>query len=1641
MAEFKQQLLGGVNLDADQTRISETQAIFIKNMSINAGVNPDADAKAGANEGVYTPLEGNTQLPITLPSGFNYCIGGYSSDQTNEYYFGIYNSNSNHTIWVINGDDGTIRKVIQSSLLPFLLDPEFFLSEGRMTLEMRSYVDKVTLKETNFKFLIFANNYKNQFCISVEDSIATNGFTTPFFTSSAAFYEQIELIHLGVPTPLKCIGLNTPNKYVPVAADQQLQNAIINNGWQVRIKNIDFFGRESEHGLISDQFMTLAGVGCITSSSGLARCFNLNFDAGNPLVNQIQIEFRQWISGVAGTGIPGDWKIYEIINKYDNGSGQWYTRGMNPLFTTVGSGMTFDATTNKITYAFCGDKNSIPIDPEETSRTEPELPRISNGVFSMNKRIGLLNNVRGFEPIAPDLINKINFSAVIPGAGGCSAAPLRTITVYAVIYDPVAVLVGEHKQGFLRTSHGKVGFGRSSNNCGSYGFYAVDQVFADQTHPGFIGVLRGTPHKCISRQGDFDPATGVFVPVGYTSFTFAHGPIQEFTFTDVPAGKYIMQIASHKSTINDADIQRTSTYVAGISNISDLVGPTALNSFASNPTKEIEIDCSAGNILLNGYQPGQLPSTTPLFTILDMVINSRFGNGSAVVDGYLYEQNGGDTPVEMTPVYLRARAGTGTLTDAFGSFFTDHNGFYFGASDAYDIDVLFFADICDGMGVKNRGIYGPSDTFHPYIHQASGGITHGDGSGTGSGCTGVHGNWKNRIYLFPTAGTYPDAARRRVKIKATLCTDHTIGVPGIPVIMTKIATASLTDTDGLATFVAHNRYNYLTAIATVPLPAPWLSSSVPDYSGSPNNQEKLILSQKGGCEWNACGGCDTFMSDVVVAYLACGVAASGCTGSQPLRTLCVADVHATPSGIDIGGVQSGGKYPIGFILYDEIGRHTAVQIKQGNAGFVDIPNVNDIGYRQFALCSLQAVISAGFSVDPVFKKIGFAVGPNVRFSDFFSWPADWVQHVDNTGATNTVNPTFTRIYYGSLREYNKQNNFSSTSIWQFLSTGQGSSGNTPAHMGDVVQFIMDGDGTWLDSVISAPITYDKNGQFFTIEYIPALATLKNGSLFRVIRPTINNSNEFTPYFEQCCVYDLVNGVLPPQTIKLPYFDSYFLSRLVPTPIMAAIITPAVGTTPAVIGDQGGGVTPGGIPPFPLVYTNTNNNALIKNYADTNDNSNGVVVFSVNDFAAAFPFLFESPSASDFWGNHISNRGRIMFSNAVEAQQRSGTEVALSDSLLDRGVLNGLSYFESKNVQTFDRNTWGDIIAVLVEVGRLLFICERDHFTSSYNGQQVRTDKSGNMLVDNAYGVFTAPNRPPGTAYGCGMFEINTIRKYAGRVAWVDSSGYMVFHDFNAARAVEEAGYSAYLANKIATIKTLNLNPGVNGKTFLHGGIDPKTYEYYLTSFNLPVTGSPTYGNALDVVNLLVNETLCIDLDKGILKNLPPFTAEAYGNICTFYLQRNFISFKNGQPYIHHHGPGAIPPYGKFFGVQYKKIIRLVVNQLPNTVKRFMYNEVYCKQHKFIVTSIKTESGQLSRLLAIMWDFRNKYWAADYKCDLNTVFDPSLPPVVIANPLYEGDTLYGRWAEVTYESEDADDPKYCELSSIVNYYIEESNGAR
>ena len=1524
----KNTLLGGVDMDSDETRILPNRMSFAKGLRYDINKNSGVPTGEGSNFGVQTPFEQNAEVSgITYPSGDNYVIGSYESKDTNELYVFVYNSNGNHFIYRIRGVDGVAQMVYQGECLNFQLAPEHYISEGRCVLITDTYTNEVTGAEDVWKFLIFTDNFNTQRMISVEDSIATNSFnatTYPYFDISGYDCDPCYLINLGLPTPMKCIGIEPLDR--DTVTEKNKQNLINNKGWQWRVKHICHWGRESEHGVISDRYFNVIGATCIQSNDGIPRCVELTIDFGCPIVDKIQIEFRN-CSGNSAETTDSDWFLYDTIDKYNNcEDGPWYERGVN-------SELEYDAETNTFKYIFCGDKECQAIPVGETSRTQNPLPILSSTVFPVDKGIGLANNIREFDPLDCDELAKVSYTVTDPPEG--CANVMRTVVVYAYIYNPhdqknaavfdtsnymkAAAQAAKASGNDLDPSaREEIVFGLSmcsetigDKTTGKINYPGVyDQRFA-QGYNGFVGYLAGTTFFAVSEQYAYDASSQTFTKVGVLEYGVGqpnsmydgqNNPTgvwyQRFEFK-VPPGKYSFRIANHQASPN-SDYQKTSTYVFGTSTVA---APTTVTSIFD---KEIIIDCCEGDV-----------ESDETLLIYDLSFCAGYYDGfswARVIDGYAREDKVQNIPIELCGINNATTNGPKLAL----SFFSDHNGFFFaGAASATQLDINVAIDRCDT--IVNRKIW----IGDPLL------VTHQD------------------VHAMDGFAPYPAAGRREIIAKFTICDKPEIGVSGVAMVMKRGAFA-FSDVDGNLTIVAHQR----------PL-------------ALPSQDDVIIRTQRGGCIVVDCDDeCETCFDDIDVTYLPCGGARD--------TDLGIFEVGIRLSGLK--GLESGGRYGVGIVMHDWLGRHSFVQSNEDH--YVDIPSLTKTQVFDFATVSFT--LAPGITFPSWVKYISFYLTENLNNDDYLYWVADKVEFIDNSGNITFVAPTKIRIYYGSLREYNAQNNGATNTNWQFLTAEQTSV------VGDYVEFItksqdtINGDVDWLDKTVTGLVRYDKEGKYFDIDYTEDLSDLKEGALYKLVRPKACITKYI--YYEVCSTIRVVDGVPQVLTGMLNAFDSYFVNRQIPVPI------------------------------------------------ETKDSNGDVIKEVVSKY---YNISFQHNSPSDFFGYRCANRGRINVKSPYERQKRLGSEVALSKAITNKGTFNGLSYFDSADTTIFLEQEWGNIMVVLPEINNFLFICESNNFVVGYKDTLLQVNDQGNVVSGSSAGGWGTPQRKIGSDYGCQPFDINTIRKNEGIVVFLDRNRYsLLFHNYSDVTDVSIAteyrgGYKSYLNKRIASdnINNISSEPTQFTKIAI-AGIDPFSKEYMLTFFGVPriVGDNAGYVNSELQPNLSVNETMCISLDGGALKCFTGFTPEYYGSLQGYFNEKNMYSFKQGHPWSHRN---AGPDFNKFFGTQTKKVVQIVANLMPEKVKKFLYNEVYCKEHKFIIDSIKTESNQLSRLKAVWWDQREKFWCAEFLCASNTFQDPNIPILATA-ALTDGDPLSGRWSQNRYVSEDADDSKYCELGAIVIY---------
>lgn len=1481
-----------MDMDSDEAYLDQTHVAFMKNITDKTGDNNAAEIDEGSNMRTFRPLESNSKLcNLQLPAGKNFCCGYHESREHNEGYVFVWNSEKNHLIYRINGSSGECQIVKQDPDFNFQLKPEHFIAQTRCVLISTTFFNKITDTEEVRKFLIFTDNFQDQRCVSVEDSIATNGFSAadyPYFATNNPDCRPGDYINLGLAPPMSCVLVEPIQRNMSDPQEAAKPNLLKFRSWQFRIKFIDVYGRESEHGPISDIYVNNTGTS-IADAEGFPRCLKLKFGIGCPLIDKIQIEFRNCTGNVRGFSIDNDWFLYDVINKYnDCENKQWWERTINTAYNYNSSENTFE-------YEFCANKEYTPIPSEQTNRGYNPLPLVSGSVFSLAKNIGLARNKRGFEPLDCEQLDKINFSVTAPDKElNCVPQRLRKITIYALIYT-----VQRGSVTNLRKSGDLVVFGDdygSKNNPITFGQYLP------KGQEGFIGYLAGTSNFSISKQVAYDPVTreDFYAGANFTHDTSKYFALQKFEFNVLP-GKYIFRIANHRATISE-DYQKTSTYFIGTTTLSS---PGTIQSrmfeFGVIDVCDVDYNMNEANIPMQPVMIWNLMNNSGLF-----------GNAANVLEGYLYEDEINRHPISGAKINASYADGVQN------SYVTDYNGHYFVASYKRGLNASLY-------GVKNCVIntllattktsYDDSDTWYRY----------------------------ETLYVYRGLNKYPVHDRFLVKGKVVLCDNSNIGVPGILVLLTN-GKHAITNADGEFTLISH--------------PTGHLGT----------RSESVIYSQRGDSQVLACG------DSCVYCFPEKSVTCPPCNANNTDRVVTVETLMVKVNDFNRRGPQMGGRYGLGVKAHDWLGRHTFIQARPDF--YVDIPSLQETGVFDFSKINFS--IASDIIFPSWVRYISFYITENLNTSDFLTWVAERVQFVDNTGKVNSTSPTQIRLYYEGLSEYNKQNNYSTNALWQFISDKEA------LVSGDQVEFLANGDGSLFTEKISELVRYDKDGKYFSINYTDKLKDLKDGALIKLVRPKYQSGIEF--YYELCPIIKVVNGV--PETLSgtFNFFDSYLLSRQIPVPI----------------------------------------------YKETT--VDGEIVTVAENELRSFPFFFEHHSPSDTWGSHCWNKGRVNVKNPYENQRIIKTEIAMSGAISNNGLINRINYFKDEDIEVFDEQQWGGITGVLPELNYVLIICENDSFVVSYNDSAVHINEDGFAVAPSADNRFSRPQRKIGSNFGCHLKDINTIRKKDGIVMFVDrSNAAIVMHNYSDAVSISEEKCKSWIKSKMKQIIEFNsANP--DKEKYFHGIFDPKTNEYLLTDFLISDNDNTDEefinnerGPAIDK-----NETMSVSLRQGQNVNfkMVSFTPEYYGTLQGDIKDNQMFSFRRGEAWFHNHLRNPGNTYNTFYGIECDWVIEYISNLDHTKVKKFLWNEVYVKEIKVYIDRILTESGQSSYLMPNWWDRRDKFWVADYKCAVNSVSDKNISKETGENVLLEGDNLVGRWLKARLLPVPVFRNKYFELTAII-----------
>ena len=1459
---------------------------LIKNLTMKKSSNGSAYDGLGDNEDTQKPLQANAIYGAlkNAPSGSNFPIGSKYFELVNRVYVCCHNSNGNHFVYRINCTDETLEIVKIDPTFNFQLKPEYFIHTNNMHLEVVSIVDPVTNETVIKEDLYFNDGYNYQRYIRVNDCIDTNGFDKAKFPYFKGDYDANVMISMGVPSLDNCISI-TEEKLT--STDAVLNNDLLFKGWKFRVKGTDVFGRPSEHGIIASY---IPGINdCLSTSDNLSRCINLVIKVDNPLIDSVDIEYLN------GTGTV--WYKSATVRLYEGDRvKQWWLRKRNP-------DIIFNEPTFELTHKFCADGEHEALSPVETSRLFNPLPRDSQMLVKLTKRIGLVNNGSGFNPLTEALLKKLSVSIEKPTA--TTTTDLATITVYVPIWNEVSKVFGsvykaqDSSEGFV--------FGTALIFPDRTIYYfprPYQQYFTNIAQSGFIGYLNDGD-SVVSTQVYVDASGNIIEDENHEGIFLSprQFTMQKFVFTNKKRGNYVFRLASHLTDpVTTPDFQATSTTVWGLCPYTRSGDAFNINTNGRENSQELSINCCSGDY--------DTLTDNKILCICDFTNNNE---QERVTSGYIYEilvDGVPALPMELIDV---------TSVNGFTSNITDHNGFYYFATQGSGRTFVFNFNYKCAYRQFGFG-EGPEGMTNQNIQMD--GIIPGNGSKA----------------LFPD---YAIAPCNRILITGrAVLAGSDIGISNALITLTRGGFA-ITDSNGNFSIVAHDdnkRFN----------------------SG---RDDKLVFSSS--CLYHPEGeNC----IEVINVHI------------NPCSTCVEREVKVSGWNLvydNYRGLLSGGSYRLGCCPADWLGRRPFIQ----DLGTINIPTVAETGI--IAPCKVKINIAADAVFPSVFKWLTFFITEELSNADYIEWIVDKVEFIDIRGQVNNTNPTQIRLWYSSLNEYNKQNNFSTTCAWQFLVNNT----KNPV-IGDKVQFIINGDGTIYTNSIIALVKYDSEGQYFLIDYKPSLSTLLPSAKIRLVHPKESYS-EKEAFYEICSSrVNLNDGVPDRKDFYLDAADTYYLTRPIPVPTSLNNQTEEITNTTAT---QDGSIT-------------------------TTVATTKVQAVAYSNQLKTLGFYFEHHSPSNFWGLRFWNNGRRNIRNIDEAEQMDENQIALSGEILPTGLLSYLNYFDTKLMVNFDIDNSGGIIGALIMPARVLWITQHYNFLTGYNDNLLRQQSDGTISVSAANG-FGQPTTLADYNYGCQLRDKNTIGVQEDRIVFVDSTRAELI-----CLMPGSTQGTIYITKKTMDVLfTAKVKSMINTNRFFTHAINPLTDEYLLTDFNLDAY---SYINEERYYNVEKNETYSFDINTGWFLGQFGFTPEGYAAASGDVLHKQLFSFKNGLPW-RHYDINTNTVFNTFYGVKVDRVLVFVYNIDKLTVKQLKFIEVYCKflYWAFLIT---TESNQRSRLTKSQWTRAAKFYRAAFLCDLDTPDANN----ILANKLFEGNLLYGRYATIHLIGDATNNDQYSELAGTI-----------
>lgn len=387
-------------------------------------------------------------------------------------------------------------------------------------------------------------------------------------------------------------------------------------------------------------------------------------------------------------------------------------------------------------------------------------------------------------------------------------------------------------------------------------------------------------------------------------------------------------------------------------------------------------------------------------------------------------------------------------------------------------------------------------------------------------------------------------------------------------------------------------------------------------------------------------------------------------------------------------------------------------------------------------------------------------------------------------------------------------------------------------------------------------------------------------------------------------------------------------------------------------------------PIKIINGAYENNTVVFDSGDTYWRGRSIPVLDdTTNFSAIYPLVVEDRSISDFFASEDEDIGRVGVIDETFKQIHYPTMMQHSNVFIEGSAVNGLSSFETSNFKILNVNFGA--ITRLVYVGNTLISVHTNKVVANYIELRSLSDANqtdGLLAISDAY---FGNDRPMQSEYGSDKY--NSIASYQGFVYGLDTAKGVIWrYDNNGIDAISDKLVRSYIRQLCA-----------DGVERAVGVFDPYFRMYFLTTTNSDGEKS----------------TIGWDEDKNRWSSFYSFTPEMYS-----YIQRDLVSFKDGQLWLHN----TNTLYNNFYGVQYRSEITPIVCKIGDkqTFHAISYYGIQGDPLKseWEIEQITNRYGQQSRLKKAHFRLKENLWAASFLRDTTDT--------TVTNPIVNGRNLRG-----------------------------------